>query len=111
MSEGTTGAMTNAYPKDGGLRKISVPLLEEERNNRDDREYDRSYGYGTQYDDGYNGYDYPCVRIYPVGKLGPKRDHIDVAITPTNNATYQSNPAPAPNQPVQQPQQARPATV
>ena len=80
--------------RSGGLRKSSVRFLNEDKNGRDDRGYDRDYGYGGHddeaYDNGYDGYDYPCERIYPVGKLGPKRDHVDVLITPTNNAKYQT---------------------
>ena len=76
--------------KDGGLRKTTVRYMEEARGRRDDREYDRDYGYGD-YDGyrGYNGYDYPCVRM-TIGDLGYERDYVDVQITPTNNANYRT---------------------
>ena len=45
--------MVYVTTKDGGLRKTIVCYVEEDRYTRDDREYDRNYGYGDRYYDGY----------------------------------------------------------
>ena len=39
--------------KDGGQRKTILCYVEEDRYTRDDQEYDRNYGYGDRYYDGY----------------------------------------------------------